>query len=189
MFLSASGRCQIDDGVGLEQWEEAGANQLRRRKAALEKLRETLLGPPKERKRVRRPWFHVTDLVPGDVLAFHLPDGAVALFRVARLDEHRVGTAPILRQLDWMKGRVPSDRTLRRLKALPEPPPNSASAMSFRVARHRKKDEDWRDAGFETVGHVAPTDDDSDYRPRAYTSWQGLSTLLTSGSASRRGQR
>ena len=89
----------IDGDIGLELWAEAGAEELAGRKAALTKLRATLTGPQKSPTKVRRPWSHVTDLSPGDVLAYALPDGKRALFRVARLDAQRVGTAPILRRL------------------------------------------------------------------------------------------
>lgn len=80
----------IDDGVGLGLWAEAGTTELARRKAALEKLRKTLTGSQKPPTKVRKPWAHVTDLSPGDVLAYDLPTGKRALFRVARLDEQRV---------------------------------------------------------------------------------------------------
>ncbi len=58
----------IDGEVGLQLWAEAGAGELARRKAALTKLRKTLTGPQKPPSKVRRPWSHVTDLAPGDVL-------------------------------------------------------------------------------------------------------------------------
>lgn len=102
----------IDEGTGLELWAEAGPKELAKRKAALAKLRDTLTGPQKRRSIVRKPWAHATDLVPGDVLAFRLPDERLALFRVARLDQQRVGTAPILRRLDWAE--PPSSSRARR---------------------------------------------------------------------------
>jgi hypothetical protein len=91
----------IDGDVGLELWVEAGHRELTRRRAALAKLRETLIAPPRPPVRVRRPWFHVTDLTAGDVLAYQRPDGRYTLIRVARVAEHRGETAPILRWLDW----------------------------------------------------------------------------------------
>ncbi|MEJ7831658.1 MAG: hypothetical protein WKF79_01990 [Nocardioides sp.] len=135
----------IDDGTGLELWAEAGTKELARRKAALAKLRDTLTGPQKTPAGVRKPWSHETDLSPGDVLAYALPDGTRAIFRVARLDQHRVGTAPILRRLNWAKPSVPMNQKIAKLKPLPETRPmDDNPSVSFRVARHRKKDEDWK---------------------------------------------
>lgn len=172
----------IDGDVGLELWAEAGTKELAKRKSALAKLRVTLIGPQPAPKRVRRPSFHVTDLAPGDVLAYELPDSHYALFRVARVDEHRVGVAPILRRLDWNKSALPSDRKLRRLRPMPEPRPNDPGpSVSFRVAKHRKKDEDWRDVGFVIVGRANTDTADAAYQPRIYTAWRALRTALDNG--------
>lgn len=172
----------IADGTGLDLWAEAGTQELARRKAALAKLRDTLTGPQKASGRVRKPWSHATDLSPGDVLAYALPDGTRALFRVARLDQHRVGTAPILRRLDWAKASVPTNRKIAKLKPLPETRPmDNKPSVSFRVARHRKKDEDWRDVGFALVGRVTPTSEDVKHVARTYTTWRALRTGLDNG--------
>lgn len=172
----------IEDGVGLDLWAEAGATELARRKAALEKLRNTLTGPQKAPTKVRKPWAHVTDLSPGDVLAYDLPDGSRALFRVARLDEQRVGTAPILRRLGWTKASLPSSRKLAKLKPLPETRPmDERPSVSFRVARHRRMDEDWKDVGFALVGRIAPASEDATHPARTYTTWRALRTSLDNG--------
>jgi hypothetical protein len=172
----------IDGNVGLELWAEAGARELASRKAALAKLRKTLTGSQKPPAKVRRPWSHVTDLSPGDVLAYPLPDGKRALFRVATLDAQRVGTAPILRRLEWGRASLPSGRKLATLKPLPETRPmDDKPSVSFRVARHRKKDEDWRDVGFEMVGQVPLPSEDGQFAPRTYTTWRALQTSLNNG--------
>lgn len=172
----------IDDGVGLELWAEAGAPELARRKAALEKVRNTLTGPQKAPTKVRKPWSHVTDLSPGDVLAYTLPDRKRALFRVARLDEQRVGTAPILRRLGWTRASLPSSRKLAKLRPLPETRPmDERPSVSFRVARHRRKDEDWKDVGFALVGRIAPAPEDPTHQARTYTTWRALRASLENG--------
>lgn len=172
----------IDGGLGLELWTEAGTKELASRKAALSKLRRTLTGPQKPPSKVRRPWSHVTDLSPGDVLAYTLPDGKRSLFRVATLNAQRVGTAPVLRRLDWGKASLPSGRKLAKLKPLPETRPmDDKPSVSFRVARLRKKDEDWRDVGFEMVGQIPTPSEDSRFAPRTYTTWRALRTSLDNG--------
>lgn len=172
----------IDGDVGLELWAEAGARELASRKAALAKLHKTLLGPQKPPAKVRRPWTHVTDLSTGDVLACPLPDGKPALFLVATIDAQRVGTAPILRRLDWDRASLPSGRKLAKLKPLPETRPgDDAPSVSFRVARHRRTDEDWGDVGFEVVGQVQPQSEDGRFAPLSYTTWRALRTSLDTG--------
>lgn len=168
----------IDGGIGLELWEEAGAKELKQRKAALAKLRDKLTAPPTARRRVHRPWFHITDLEPGDLLAYRAPDGRLALYRVARLDEHRVGTAPILLRLEWDKATLPTDRQIRNLKSRPEPKSRDARPASFRVAKHRKADPDWRDVGFTRIGNTAPTSDEQRRQARILSHWGGLQCAL-----------
>ncbi len=172
----------IDGDVGLELWAEAGARELASRRAALARLRTTLRGPQKPPAKVRRPWSHVTDLSPGDVLSYPLPDGKRALFRVATIDAQRVGSAPILRRLEWGRASLPSRRKLAKLRTLPETRPmDDKPSVSFRVARHRKKDEDWRDVGFEMVGQVQPPSEDGQFAPHSYTTWRALGTSLDNG--------
>lgn len=172
----------IDGDFGLELWVEAGAKELASRKTALTKLRKTLTGPQKPPSKVRRPWSHVSDLSPGDVLAYTLPDGKRALLRVATLDAQRVGTAPILRRLDWHKTSLPSGRKLVKLKPLPETrPTDDKPSVSFRVARHRKKDEDWSDVGFTVIEHVSPPAEDANFAAGTYTTWRALRTSLDKG--------
>lgn len=172
----------IDAGVGLELWAEAGDKELAKRKAVLSKLRATITGPQKPPTKVRRPWSHATDLSSGDVLAYTLPDGKLAVFRVARVDAHRVGTAPILRRLKWGEASMPSARKLARLRPLPETRPmDDKPSVSFRVARHRKKDEDWRDVGFTLVERMTPSSEDANFAPRTYTTWRSLRMSLDNG--------
>ena len=172
----------IDGDVGLDLWAEVGAKELASRRAALATLRGTLTGPQDPPSKVRRPWSHVTDLSPGDVLAYTLPNRKRALFRVATLDVQRVGTAPIVRRLRWTRASLPSGRKLATLKPLPVTGPmDDQPSVSFRVARHRRKDEDWRDVGFEMVGQVPLPSEDAQFASRTHTTWRGLRTSLENG--------
>lgn len=169
----------IDEGIGLELWVEAGSKALSSRKAVLTKLRASLTGPQKSPSKVRKPWAHVTDLVAGDVLAYRRPEGEHALLRVARLEEGRSGTAPILRQLDWDRSTLPTARTLRRLKTLPETRPMSGEpSTSYRVSRNKKKDPDWIESGFSRMARVDSTNDDATFAPRSYLDWKNLARNL-----------
>lgn len=167
----------IDAGVGLQLWEEAGPKELSKRKAALAKLRNQLVSSQPARKTVRRPWRHVTDLVAGDVLALRSTSGDMALLRVHRVDDHRVGAAPIVSWLDWRGTSPPDARTLSRLAARPMSGPGPLGHRrleTFRVARHRKKDPDWSDVGFSLVARVPVSSADSDAQAWTYLGWAQL---------------
>lgn len=170
----------IDSGSGLQLWQEAGPRELAKREAALAKLREKLTGPQPPRKAVRRPWRHETDLLPGDVLSFSASTGHLALLRVLRVDEHRVGAAPIVERLDWSGQSVPSGWRLRRLKPRSGTGPMGGPRRmeTYRIGRYRKKDEDWADVDFTVVARLAPRPEDAGAQPVSYTNWRGVARIL-----------
>ncbi|WP_214318491.1 hypothetical protein [Nonomuraea sediminis] len=120
----------IDEGEGLELWAEQGDKLLTRRRAALKKVRDQLTGPQPDRKRLRPPWRHVTDLEVGDVLTYRTSSGAEVRLQVVAVEDDRHGRAPILRQV------VPEARE---------------ADHPTRVWVHRKKDSDYADLGFTRV--------------------------------------
>ncbi|MDQ1485327.1 MAG: hypothetical protein QOJ62_1020 [Actinomycetota bacterium] len=171
----------IDNGRGLELWEQAGPRELAKRKAALAKLRAQLTRPQPDRKTVRRPWRHETELLPGDILSFTASNGAMALLRVLRVDDHRVGAAPIVEWLDWTGRSLPGSWGLRRLKARGGNLPALGGARrsaTYRVARHRKKDQDWHDSGFVLAARVGPRPEDEEAAAWMHLEWRGLSLEL-----------
>ncbi|TCJ30786.1 hypothetical protein [Nocardioides jejuensis] len=173
----------IDRGIGLELWEEEGPRELAKRKASLAKLRTQLTGEQPVRKAVRRPWRDVTELAAGDVLAFETA-GTLRLLRVLRIDDHRVGIAPIVGWLDWAGNRVPSERKIRKLKVRMRAHDGLRSTQArsdtYRVARHRKKDPDWAGLGFKVVAHLRPRPEDTRAEAWSYTAWTGLARILES---------
>jgi hypothetical protein len=169
----------IDGEQGLDLWAAAGSDALRKRRQALAKLRDQLTGPQPAPKKLRRPWRHETDLVPGVVLSYTASNGKIALLRVLRIDVDRVGAAPILERLDWDGTRIPSSRKQRRLnprtRATEYLPPR---LERYRVARFRKKDPDYRDCGFDVVATLEPRPEDQDVQPTVYNYWGSLRTAL-----------
>lgn len=171
----------IDAGRGLELWEQAGPKELAKRKAALAKLRDQLTGPQPDRRVLRRPWRHETDLRPGDVLSFTGGNGAMALLRVLRVDDQRVGAAPIVELLDWTGRSLPAGWRLRGLKPRMGNTPGLGGPQrpeTYRVARHRKKDQDWRDSGFVLAARLPPRAEDPRAQAWTYLAWRGLSRDL-----------
>ncbi len=167
----------IESGRGLQLWVEAGARELAKRTAVLQRLHATLTGPQPSPKTLRRPWRHVTDLNSGDVLAQTARNGRKILFRVARVDDHRVGSAPILERLDWKGASLPKDWRLRRLKVATlerTAAPSPDRPAVYRVAVHRKKDPDWRQCGFELVANLPSRSADDRVQAWLYCSWTQL---------------
>ena len=164
----------ISTGRGLELWADAGEPELARRKAVLEKLRTKLTGPQPARKTIRRPWRHVTDLRPGDVLAHTASNGRMALFRVARVHDDRVGATPVMEWLNWRGRRLPGSWRLRRLKVRETEPGGFQPAgrpVVYCVTHHRKKDPDWKDCGFNLVARVPTRRGDERVQAWSYCSW------------------
>jgi hypothetical protein len=173
----------IDSGEGLEAWSEAGPKALAGRNAVLAKLRTDLTGAQPARKATRRPWRHVTDLQAGDILA--LPVGAadhIVLLRVARIEDDRVGVAPIIERLDWSGSVLPGTAALRELQARVSVAPGSLGGSprpeTYGVARHRRKDPDHGDEGFRVVAHVEPLDVDAHVQAWTLTHWAQFADIL-----------
>jgi hypothetical protein len=167
----------IDSGRGLGLWVGAGPKELAKRKAVLNKLREQLTGPQRPRKVVRRPWRDITELTPGAVLAFAASNGEMALFRVARVDDQRVGVAPIIERLDWHGCVVPDAQVLARLTVRAGTTPALGGPVrpeTYRVARHRGTDPGWVETGFAVVATIPPRDADQQTQAWVYTAWTGL---------------
>ena len=171
----------IDEQRGLELWQEAGPKELAKRKAALAKLRDVLTGPQPARKNLRRPWRHVTDLQPGDVLSFTASNGKIALLRVLRVDDQRVGAAPVVEWLDWTGTSLPASWRLQRMKPRPGNLPalgGGRRPATYRVARHQRKDQDWSDSGFVLAARVPTRTGDERAEAWTYLEWRGLSREL-----------
>ncbi|MFC8922622.1 hypothetical protein [Cellulosimicrobium sp. NPDC057127] len=171
----------LDQGFGLEPWEEAGPRRLDERREALARLREQLTGPAAPRRAVRRRWRHVTDLRPGDVLGLAGPSGRVALLRVLRVDDHRVGAAPVVERLGWSGDGIPPGRELEDLGPVLEPGPDPDDAprpLTWRVSRQRRADLDWRDAGFGLVAQVPSRAHDGSAVAWSYVGWEALRRVL-----------
>jgi len=182
----------IDNGRGLHLWEEAGAKELTRRKAALNKLRDRLMGPQPARKALRRPWRHFTDVRAGDVFSFTAQSGQMALLRVTRIDDHRLGVAPILERLDWRGKSLPAESRLRGLKVRRSLRPALGGPMrpeTYRVSRDRKRDQDWSDCGFLKVASLPPRPEDEASRASILTDWTRLARKLDDPLAGKRTDR
>jgi hypothetical protein len=126
---------------------------------------------------VRRPWRAVTDLQARDVLGLIAPSARMGLLRVARIDDHRVGVAPVVEVLDWAGLAVPDGRVLRTLQPrVSDRGPRRP--MSAKVSRYRRKDPDWRDVGLALVAQGIAREGDEGIHPWSYCGWSVLEGKL-----------
>ncbi|MCG6498847.1 hypothetical protein [Kitasatospora sp. A2-31] len=90
----------LDAGGDLERWQEAGAAEVRRRAAVLQRLRARLESPQPEPRpvRVRRP--KPSRAVPGRVYAYQARSGQPYLIRVVGIAAVGCSTGPVVRFLD-----------------------------------------------------------------------------------------
>ena len=90
----------IDTGLDLERWDVPKERQ--KRSAVLAKLREELLSPPLEPKRVPQIIKEANDWVVGEVVAFRLLSGKWTLLRVIGHHVDKGGRIAACELLDWV---------------------------------------------------------------------------------------
>ncbi len=167
----------LDRGADLDVWEQENPKQLAKRRAVLDNARAQLVGDQPARKRLRRPKRELSGLAAGEVLAFVL-ENHVALLRVVRVRQHRLGETPVLEELDFDGAEVPSPNSLERLApktkdtiAWKNPVSPDRRLFAF-VAADRI---DWEKAGFQKVGTMSARADDEEARlPDQGISWATL---------------
>ncbi|GAA3005674.1 hypothetical protein GCM10020229_16920 [Kitasatospora albolonga] len=90
----------LDAGGDLERWEEAGAAEVRRRAAVLQRLRARLESPQPEPRPVRVRLPKPARTVPGRVYAYRARSGQPYLIRVVGTADVGCSTGPVVRFLD-----------------------------------------------------------------------------------------
>ena len=169
----------LDRGADLETWERENPKLAPKRRAVLEKARSQLTGPQPPRRRLRPPKRISSGLAAGDVLALALPD-RVALLRVVRVRQHRLGETPVLEVLDFTGADVPDRHFLERLRPAKEHvgliPANSTDTRIFAFTMQGI---DWQRAGFRKVQTISAREGDEQAPlPIAGISWAVLARRL-----------
>ncbi len=88
----------IDAGADLHMWDDPGL--ARKRKTALAKMRDQLLGPQKAPVKVRPPRRVRCPLQAGDVFLLTLENGRKARLRTLAVTSHRLGDIPTVQMID-----------------------------------------------------------------------------------------
>ncbi len=110
----------------------------------------------------------------------------MVLLRVLRIDDNRVGVAPIVERLDWSGSKLPANWRLRRLKCAYRPGPFGSPdrPATYRVSQHRKKDPSYGDVGFTVAARVPVCAEDASAEAWVHTAWSALAKSLERGQPS-----
>ena len=72
----------IDEGTDIAIWEQESPKDVKKRQAALDKLRKQIVGKQKKPSKVRKPFIDTIEWEEGDGLAYQLPSGKWTAFQV-----------------------------------------------------------------------------------------------------------
>jgi hypothetical protein len=190
--VKAKALALIDSGEALQHWLEAGAAELRGRKATLSRLRARLVGVQRAPMKLRREWRPDTDLEPGEVLWHRAPVGArlVRVVRVVRIEKNSNGTWPIVERLVGSWEQPPSPETVASVPA--ETSVRTDGNPNVRVPRPMRRavypfhhgEPSWQAAGFGRLGRVPARPGDDRARASKDVPWRLLADEMHSvGSA------
>jgi hypothetical protein len=101
----------IDRGEDMQRW--TGDSRLfDKRQAVLNKLRATLASPQPPPRRIPKPFRDSCDWEIGEIIAYQLRSGNMALLRVIGHYTDLGGTCPIFEILDWVGSNLPGQEAL-----------------------------------------------------------------------------
>ncbi len=133
----------IEDGTDLRHWEDATPQDVRKRRAALDKLKEQLLLPQPPPKHIRRPYHEWTEWEVGDVVSYRLLSGRYILLRVVGHDTSQWERGPIVEIVDWVGDEPPPPDAIATLPArrpTAKREERHLYSTRFEVARRSKTD-------------------------------------------------
>jgi hypothetical protein len=101
----------IDTDADLKRWELEGDERLvTKRKKELIKLKEKLLSPQPQQKKIAKVYREFTPFEIGDVFSYAHSSGKFALFRVIGHFQDNGGRKPICELLDFFNTTIPTDK-------------------------------------------------------------------------------
>jgi hypothetical protein len=109
----------IDAGADLQRWEDDDPESVPKRRAALVKLRETLLTPQGPETKIRPRQTFKARFTPGDVISYRLPDGRYTVFRIVGWKRDHEGEFDIAELVDYFNHEPP---TMEQATTLPPKP-------------------------------------------------------------------
>ncbi|WP_232667474.1 hypothetical protein [Pseudonocardia sp. TRM90224] len=158
----------LDSGADVDRWRAVGEKAARARSAALDRVRQQLVGPQPAPRRVRRPARPVSSLSEGEVLGYRARSGRIFLVRVAAMIDTAAQRSPLIRILDYAERALPSPEGLA---AIPDIADTAATdAVVIESARERPADH-----GFEVIGRV-PGSSEPGRDPDRSCGWPAISS-------------
>lgn len=104
----------IDSGRDLERWED---DLKEKRKKTLLELKEMLLSPQPEPKKIRKSFQATTTFETGDVISYKTNSGNYVLIKVIGIfGVPGKNTSPVVQFLDWYGTEIPSKEVIKKLK-------------------------------------------------------------------------
>ncbi len=111
----------IDSGSDVLRWREEGeSGWAKQREKHLLKLKEQLLSPQSEPKKIRKRFKNQTDLKFGDAIAYRLNSGNYVIFRVIDHHTDNGGTFPICEICDWIGKEIPQPDEIEKFDVIKE---------------------------------------------------------------------
>lgn len=109
----------IQGGHDLRRWADQPKDR-KKREAILARLREQLLAAPPPPRRVPRRFRATCDWAVGEVVAYRLASGGIAVLRVIGHHEDRGGRSPVCELLEWSgeAGALPARGDVERAQVV-----------------------------------------------------------------------
>jgi hypothetical protein len=97
----------IRDELDLFFWKDSG--ELKKRKKALHKLGDQLVGPPKPITKIKKRYRSTCDWPIGTLVSYQLKSGDFVIFRVGEIHSDKGGDSPAVEFLNWKGGASPTE--------------------------------------------------------------------------------
>lgn len=108
----------IDSDMNLDLWddEEASKSDYKKRKNVLLKLKDQLLSPQPQVKKIKKVIKYLTEFELGDAFAYEYKTGKYVILKVVDIAETSGETSPICEVSDWIGETLPSIEEIMKLK-------------------------------------------------------------------------
>jgi hypothetical protein len=104
----------IDEGIDIAIWKEESPKDVKKRQAALDKLRAQIVGPQKEPTKVRKPFLDPIEWKESDGLAYQLPSGMWTAFHVIKVERNIRYHSADYAVLDIYQDQIPKPEQLKK---------------------------------------------------------------------------
>ncbi|MHA7814556.1 MAG: hypothetical protein ACX94C_14320 [Phycisphaerales bacterium] len=102
----------IDEGIDIAIWEAESPQDVKKRQAALDKLRKQITGPQKKPTKVRKPFVDNIEWEEGDGLAYQLPSGKWTALHVLKIRRNKRSQIAFYVVLDVLQDETPTEADL-----------------------------------------------------------------------------